>query len=168
MSSGYTDDFGPNVARILAQASIVVRGRIPAQVRKELQAAVKAGVLGRLPKDGLKPEIFYHPDHRNGAKTRQQVEAAYAVSCIATVIASPADVRDGLERNGIDPLDYARSERWKVNRAVAAGRLVKKPCAVCGSPRSQAHHQDYSRPLDVIWLCAKHHAEEHAKATGAL
>lgn len=56
--------------------------------------------------------------------------------------------------------------RWKVNRAVASGRLVKRPCVVCGSLRSQAHHHDYSKPLDVTWLCAIHHAAEHARAEG--
>ena len=45
-----------------------------------------AGVLGHLKKDGLKPEIFYHPDHRNGAIDRQKREAEYAVRCIAGVM----------------------------------------------------------------------------------
>lgn len=83
---GYTDDFGPNVANILAHGSRIVRGRVPAQVRKELRAAVKAGVLGHLAADGLKPEIFFHPDHRNGAIDRRQREAEYAVGCIGKVM----------------------------------------------------------------------------------
>ena len=83
---------GPNVEQIRAQATRVIRGRMPAQVRRELMAAVKAGVLGRLKKDGLRPEIFYHPDHKHGAIDRQKREAAYAVSCIAGVIAGPAEV----------------------------------------------------------------------------
>ena len=107
----YTADFGPNVEQILSQGSRVVIGTIPLRVRKELQAAVKAGALGRLPKDGLKPEIFFHPDHKNGAIERQTREAAYSVSCIAGVMASPADVRAGIEANGGDPLEYALSER---------------------------------------------------------
>ena len=61
----YTAEFGPNVEQILAQATRVVRVKIPASVRAELRAAVKAGVLGHLKKDGLKPEIFFHPDHKN-------------------------------------------------------------------------------------------------------
>lgn len=86
--------YGPNVEQIRAQASRVVRGRIPAQVRKELSAAVKAGHLGRLAKDGLKPEIFFHPDHKHGAMDRQRREAEYAIGCIATVIAvKPVDER---------------------------------------------------------------------------
>ncbi len=76
----------PNVELIRKHATRVVRGRIPSAVRKELMAAVKEGLLGRLPKDGLKPEIFFHPDHKNGAIERQNREAAYSVSCIAKVL----------------------------------------------------------------------------------
>ena len=83
----YTAEFGPNVEQILAQATRVVRGKIPASVRAELRAAVKAGVLGHLKKDGLTPEIFFHPDHKNGAKDRPIREAQYAAECIAGVIA---------------------------------------------------------------------------------
>ena len=86
--SRYTDEYGPNVANILAQASRVIRGKIPRQVRNELMAAVKAGVLGRMKRDGLKPEIFFHPDHKNGAKERQAREAAYSIECISKVIAA--------------------------------------------------------------------------------
>lgn len=86
-NSRYTREFGPNVERILAQATLVVRGRIPVQVRKELSAAVKAKALGRLKKDGLKPEIFYHPDHKHGAIELQKREAEYSIGCIAKVIA---------------------------------------------------------------------------------
>jgi hypothetical protein len=105
------ESFGPNVTQILTQATRVIRGRVPAQVRAELRAAVKAGVLGHLKKDGLKPEIFFHPDHKHGAVERQKKEALYAVGCIASVIASPGDVRAGLERAGIDVLAYTMAER---------------------------------------------------------
>ena len=94
----HTDyEFGPNVENIRAQATRVIRGRVPAQVRKELSAAVKAGVLGRLKKDGLKPEIFFHPDHKNGAIERQQREAEYAVKCIASVV-QPDSIDDLIEK----------------------------------------------------------------------
>lgn len=86
---GYTDDWGPNVAQILAQGSRVIRGKVPASVRAELRLAVKDRVLGHLPKDGLKPEIFFHPDRRNSAKDTQAREAKYAVDCIRRVIDHP-------------------------------------------------------------------------------
>jgi hypothetical protein len=40
------------------------------------------------------------------------------------------------------------------------GKLERQPCAECGSP-AQMHHDDYANPLDVIWLCRKHHLELH-------
>lgn len=42
------------------------------------------------------------------------------------------------------------------------GNLSKKPCEVCGSENSVAHHDDYSKPLDVRWLCQAHHKQWHA------
>jgi hypothetical protein len=39
------------------------------------------------------------------------------------------------------------------------GKLTKKPCAVCGSKRVEAHHPDYQKPKEIIWLCRKHHIE---------
>lgn len=88
----YTDQYGRNVQNILCQATRVVRGRIPAEVRKELMTAVKAGALGRLRKDGLKPEIFFHPDHKHGAIERQQREVEYAIKCLSKVFISFEDL----------------------------------------------------------------------------
>ena len=48
-----------------------------------------------------------------------------------------------------------------VSNAVRDGRLKRLPCEVCGAVETQAHHFDYSRPLDVVWLCAVHHALHH-------
>jgi len=50
-----------------------------------------------------------------------------------------------------------------VNRALRSKKLIKTPCVVCGNLRSEAHHEDYSKPLEVIWLCRTHHAERHRK-----
>lgn len=61
---------------------------------------------------------------------------------------------------------HKHEARWKVSNAVTSGRLVRQPCEVCGAHRSQAHHPDYSRPLDVKWLCAIHPRAEHTKAEG--
>ena len=48
----------------------------------------------------------------------------------------------------------------KVYHAVKQGILKRQPCHVCGK-NAEAHHPDYSRPLDVIWLCASHHRQAH-------
>jgi hypothetical protein len=50
-----------------------------------------------------------------------------------------------------------------VNNAVRDKRLQKLPCSICGSEDSEGHHDDYTKPLDVLWLCPKHHAERHVQ-----
>lgn len=45
----------------------------------------------------------------------------------------------------------------KVAYAVKMKRLIKQPCSVCGMWPVHAHHDDYSKPLEVMWLCALHH-----------
>jgi len=37
------------------------------------------------------------------------------------------------------------------------GKIKRLPCELCGDPKSQGHHEDYSKPLEVRWLCSKHH-----------
>ena len=46
--------------------------------------------------------------------------------------------------------------------AVRSGRLKRKSCEKCGNDKTHAHHEDYSKPLDVIWLCARCHHRHHA------
>ncbi len=42
-------------------------------------------------------------------------------------------------------------------RAVKSGILKRGCCEFCGNPKTQGHHEDYSRPNDIRWLCRKHH-----------
>lgn len=51
----------------------------------------------------------------------------------------------------------------KVNNAIRDGKLKKQSCEVCGDKNVHAHHDDYSKPLEVRWLCPLHHHREHAK-----
>jgi hypothetical protein len=48
-----------------------------------------------------------------------------------------------------------------LSNAVRDKRVIPQPCWVCGE-KAQGHHPDYSRPLDVVWLCVKHHRQAHA------
>ena len=50
-----------------------------------------------------------------------------------------------------------------VKRAIEKGELVRGPCVICGEAKSEGHHEDYTKPLEVIWLCKKHHRQLHAK-----
>lgn len=50
-----------------------------------------------------------------------------------------------------------------VRRAIRRGELQRQPCADCGHPYAEAHHEDYSRPLDVVWLCRRDHLKRHPR-----
>ena len=48
-----------------------------------------------------------------------------------------------------------------VARAVRKGSLVRSPCIRCGEQKSLAHHEDYDKPLEVVWLCQPCHKQRH-------
>lgn len=56
--------------------------------------------------------------------------------------------------------------RKTLRNAIARGKMHKKPCEVCGESKVDAHHSDYSKPLQVHWLCRKHHMEYHRTPHG--
>lgn len=62
----------------------------------------------------------------------------------------------------------ANDEKYKahalVSWAVKTGKLIKLPCFVCGSEKTEGHHPDYSSPIDVVWLCPACHKQAHAQA----
>lgn len=51
--------------------------------------------------------------------------------------------------------------RGLVNKHTERGKLDKQPCCACNAPEAEAHHQDYSKPLDITWLCKQHHEQLH-------
>jgi len=51
----------------------------------------------------------------------------------------------------------------KLYWALKTGKIKRLPCEICGKRKSQAHHHDYFKPLDVRWLCFKHHREVHGQ-----
>jgi len=58
---------------------------------------------------------------------------------------------------------YPERKRAKdiVYNAIRRGDLVRGPCSECGSEKAQAHHEDYDKPLDVIWFCQICHKKHH-------
>lgn len=77
-------------------------------------------------------------------------------------------------KNPLKSAEYAKKQRQinrqkcnarkKVKWAVNIGRLTRsKSCEMCGheANRIEGHHQDYSKPLSVVWLCASCHRKIH-------
>ena len=48
----------------------------------------------------------------------------------------------------------------KVQIALLMGWLTRQPCIKCDE-KADAHHEDYSKPLEIVWLCRAHHKERH-------
>lgn len=80
-------------------------------------------------------------------------------------------------RNGA-PLSAAaiQNDRWRdknphkqaahveVSKAKRDGVLVPLSCAECGEAETEAHHENYNRPLEVQWLCRSCHTKLHKAA----
>jgi hypothetical protein len=52
----------------------------------------------------------------------------------------------------------------EVVKALLTGELEREPCEICGDWPGHAHHDDYSKPLEVRWLCPSHHKIWHTNS----
>lgn len=113
---------------------------------------------------------------RNNAKCRRwyerNLEKAREMSLVATK--KYHQTENGRKKRTQRGTDWEkknpekRSAHDRAMYAVKTGKLVRpssceKCCVVC---KPHAHHEDYSKPLDVVWLCAKchfylHHGYKH-------
>lgn len=58
-----------------------------------------------------------------------------------------------------------RRARALVARAIKRGDVVRGVCERCASVKVDAHHEDYTKPLEVRWLCRRcHFAVERSAA----
>lgn len=48
-----------------------------------------------------------------------------------------------------------------VARAIKSGKLMRQNCIRCDSVKTLAHHEDYDKPLEVMWLCQPCHKQRH-------
>lgn len=55
-----------------------------------------------------------------------------------------------------------------VAKAIKSGALIQQSCSRCGSVKSLAHHEDYDKKLDVVWLCQPCHKQRHKEIAAAL
>lgn len=51
--------------------------------------------------------------------------------------------------------------RQEVLVAKRCGFITSMPCYICGNIKTEAHHINYNKPLNIIWLCTSHHKKLH-------
>lgn len=81
-----------------------------------------------------------------------------------TIARLPGMDRGEIIRRAVARADHRRATQAAyqvVQQALADGRLQQGPCAIATAQcrgKIQAHHEDHSRPLEVVWLCHFHHS----------
>lgn len=70
-------------------------------------------------------------------------------------------VNPNATRNKVAAYTPKTAAHRAVDKALKDGSLTRKPCKICGTQPAVAHHHDYSKPLDVVWLCRHHHSKVH-------
>ena len=74
-----------------ARRVTLVTARIPAYVRRALNAAVKTGELGHFKKDGHKPETYFHPTFDYLAHSERAEHERSIFRALAGVVARPGE-----------------------------------------------------------------------------
>lgn len=88
------------------------------------------------------------PVNREKKKKQRQTPSGAEISRAATA----------RHRKNFPEKDRARK---LAANAVERGDLLRQPCEICGEYPAHGHHDDYTKPLEVRWLCVKHHNEWH-------
>ncbi len=106
-------------------------------------------------KECAKADVYTHRHvtHRDSviaydrarAKTPERIEAAKSI-----------------KQGWLEKYPERRKAHLLVQYAMRKGDMEPLPCFICGELKTEAHHPDYSRPLDVVWLCTQHHKDTHA------
>lgn len=53
--------------------------------------------------------------------------------------------------------------RYKIRYAIRKGVLKRGLCEKCSHQKTEGHHDNYLKPLEVRWLCRPCHSAEHRK-----
>jgi hypothetical protein len=75
-----------NVLKVKYNRVLVV-SKLPASVRAALNFAVKSGELAHMKKDGMKPEVYYHPSFRYLAVAARNEAVSQKIAALRAVCA---------------------------------------------------------------------------------
>jgi|688.fasta_scaffold156040_3 hypothetical protein len=120
-----------------------------------------------------KPVEDFYIKHRPTNRLRSRCKICHTDDAKAYRASHVDDFKEKERRRAMLPHRVAARDKWEakyperikaihtVRNAIQKGYLVRLPCIVCGNKKSHGHHENYDHPLDVVWLCAKHHKARH-------
>lgn len=131
-------------------------------------------------KDKVKVWARAYADRKRGNKPKRLLTTMQCQDCVAYV----KRIRE-LEKEVESLKKSFHSRYWRVKvqdrlyepdkvaawtavqKAVRSGELIRpRHCEFCNAKAMEAHHDDYSKPLEVHWLCIKHHRMVHREFNG--
>ncbi len=65
------------------------------------------------------------------------------------------------DKHNKEKFPEAIKARSIVGKLIRTGKIEKQPCEKCGNEKVHGHHDDYSKPEEVRWLCCRCHAAYH-------
>jgi len=109
-------------------------------------------------RENRKVKIDYYKEYdRQRANIDKRIEARRNY-------ASSEEGKEAMRRAGklyTQRYEQKRIAHILVGNSIRDKKLMRMPCEICGEIKSEAHHDDYSKPLSVRWLCKHHHTEHH-------
>jgi hypothetical protein len=101
---------------------------------------------------------------RERARERYHNDVEYREK-VRTAVKESRDRRIEYVREYDRQRGFRETDKQKI-KARNATRVLNRgnhKCEVCGSHPADAHHDDYTKPLDVRWLCEPHHMQVHRR-----
>jgi len=98
-------------------------------------------------------------EHSRFRDASHAVPASYCCACHAMYMRTHRPRHSQLT----DEQRTKANARSYANVLQRRGKLKPQPCEVCGGP-AEKHHDDYSKPGVVRWVCRTHHLAEHRAA----
>ena len=118
-------------------------------------------------------EFYSHPLTKDGYASRCKVCARQWARDRYKITKSARQLYEKSRSNA--PNRVAKRKQWLQDNphkkkaqdtakyALCTGKIIKTLCEICGNKKVQAHHDDYSKPLKVRWLCSPCHQQFHAE-----
>jgi len=156
MPTGIYERNDAHLAILEKARSCIARGPLSLETKAKISAANTRRITVKC--DYCGKEIKRKPSHYNRRKRHFCSRNCY--SSFRKELLPKEEQNSYGHGLSIEERETHKRARSITNHAIRDGLLVRKPCEICGE-LAEAHHYDYSKPLEVRWLCRLHHWQVH-------